>query len=70
MGESIFIFFFTDNSQKPKYVRIFIEARFYYMRSSCLAVSKNLINFFRKMVVSKENFERDSRILSVFLYLH
>lgn len=38
------------------------------MRSSCLAVSKNLINLSRKMVVSKENFKRDSRIFCFLVF--
>lgn len=38
------------------------------MRNSCLAVSKNLIHLFRKMLVSKENFKRNSRILCFLVF--
>lgn len=38
------------------------------MRSSSSAASKNLINLFRKMLVSKENFIRDSRTLCCLVF--
>lgn len=48
---------FTDNSWKPKYLRNLHWGKLYYMKSSCLAASKNLINLSRKILVFKGNFK-------------
>lgn len=67
-AESIFFFFITYNSWKPKYLRIFIEANSIVWEKSYLAVSKNLINLSKKMLVSKQNFKRDSKILRFLVF--